>query len=343
MEEHLSKRINIIKFISIVLVVYIHAQQTVIVNAGYFSNYFVTLISNGLARSAVPLYFMVSGFLFYKIKMPSLTEFYIKKTRTLLVPYIIWNVIIASAILIFSFFFGISFNVGISADSLFDMHLYNFISIVFGFHGEPISYQMWFVRDLIIIFIFSPLLNKLSCRTVVFITALCFTMWLINIGVTWIPRLEGISYFLIGYLIRRSDVNLELVDSWKRIVIPIYLLSLLLNMFFFEFHSLIYKAQIIIGCFFFFIVAGVIDSYSTLSRWVQHLSVYSFFVFCFHEPLLSFLAKISMMIVQIFGDSWLYLFFYIVIPIGVIFVSKLIAEKIDKRFHFLYSILVGGR
>lgn len=102
-DSTLSKTITFLRFPLIVAVVFIHtdlfnatAGGASPVNEGLFPMYSLLrhVISEELARIAVPLFFFVSGFLFFyrsEFSLKTYGQKLKKRVRTLLIPYIFWN------------------------------------------------------------------------------------------------------------------------------------------------------------------------------------------------------------------------------------------------------------
>lgn len=93
MNQYLSDKLRILSFISIVLVLYIHSQFTADEIASMcLNNYVQNFWSGMIGRCAVPLFYIISGYLFF-MKIPngmvSILGKIRKRMRTLLVPYII--------------------------------------------------------------------------------------------------------------------------------------------------------------------------------------------------------------------------------------------------------------
>lgn len=101
-----SKTIDALRFPLAVLVVYIHSKITAENTVPDWDNYqaadiFITvqiLISNVIAHVSVPLFYVVSGFLFF-YKLDGFTwDIYVSKLRkrwnTLAVPYLLWNTLL---------------------------------------------------------------------------------------------------------------------------------------------------------------------------------------------------------------------------------------------------------
>ena len=151
-----SQVISFLRFPLIVAVVFIHTQITAIGGikanlsapfqfAGQFPIYETTvfLVAQIFARLAVPLFFIFSGFLFFKKCDEFNTSTYFnklkKRTHSLLIPYLFWNLLF---IVLSSQF----------ADSIKDW------LILF---WRPASLQLWFIRDLMVVVLFSPLILEI--------------------------------------------------------------------------------------------------------------------------------------------------------------------------------------
>lgn len=101
MNTYLSEKLKVISFIAMILVVLLHSYNlivrlktgTVVLDRGY--NFFIQeFISQGITRIAVPLFFAISGYLFFLNLSGTWSEFkekYRKRIKTLLLPYLFWS------------------------------------------------------------------------------------------------------------------------------------------------------------------------------------------------------------------------------------------------------------
>ena len=85
-----SKKITVIQFILSILVVYQHTQYRY--SGAVFGEIQQFLFY--LIQAAVPMFFMISGYLFYRTFKPENTkEKLLSRVRTLVIPYFLWNAI----------------------------------------------------------------------------------------------------------------------------------------------------------------------------------------------------------------------------------------------------------
>ena len=181
-----SKRLNIIKFISIVFVVYIHMFSENINFLNNNNNLIMPMwlldieysISKVISRIGVPMLFIVSSiFLFKKNRNYGAT---IKnKIKTLLIPYLIWNSFwIIFMILLQNINFTKPF---FSHDPILGSSFYNILSL-YGIGNYPQAYQLWFVRDLMIITLIFPIIKKISTKFPKLTLLIGITIMFLNIN-----------------------------------------------------------------------------------------------------------------------------------------------------------------
>ena len=91
---YLSKKLSIISFFLIILVVLLHAQMLSLSSG--VNKIIQTIITQEITRIAVPLFFSISGFLFFRNYKTPFNVFYIKKLnsriRSILIPYLLTSI-----------------------------------------------------------------------------------------------------------------------------------------------------------------------------------------------------------------------------------------------------------
>ena len=201
-EELQSKSIDFLRFPLIVGVVLIHAHFSNVIMNGVNVNilheyscpiYDTTsyFFSELIGRIAVPLFFFISGFLFfYRSKEFSLSVYRHKlknRGRSILLPYLFWNLMIISYSILIQTIPGLSS----STNQLMDMYsLTDWLDAFWSINGGcPICYQFWFLRDLIVMILFSPLIYILVKYFRWFSVFVLGVLWYFN----WWFSLPGFS------------------------------------------------------------------------------------------------------------------------------------------------------
>lgn len=135
----------------------------------------LNFIDSFLRGQSVPVYFFISGYVFfYGVELTK--EKYLQKlknrVKTLLIPYFVWNTL-ALLVLMAMNMLPLSF-LAPYADP-FNPSLHGFLSAYWGYDGSlfvtgkvpdgavagPINGLLWFIRDLMIVVLFTPVIYKL--------------------------------------------------------------------------------------------------------------------------------------------------------------------------------------
>lgn len=163
MTQYLSDKLRILSLISIIFVLYIHSGFHADEIEGMLMNdRFQEFISGMMGRCAVPLFYMVSGYLFF-LKVPEeMASIYgkmKKRVRTLVVPYIIGCLFFIGFGVLLAVLPGVSKYMNSSVMPLFTKPVGEILRCIFydAGNGYPCAFQLWFLRDLILIVATSPL------------------------------------------------------------------------------------------------------------------------------------------------------------------------------------------
>jgi fucose 4-O-acetylase-like acetyltransferase len=350
--NELSKRINSLRFLLIVFVVFIHnnptevnfADGTEVYTIPAYVNNIRDLISNIIARIAVPLFFLISGYLLYAKETNFFTVLK-KKSRTILLPYILWNIL---AILFFymaqSFTFTKQYFVTIIIRNFTFMDFIGAFtgkSGIFAIKGVPLVYQFWFLRDLFILNLSFIGIKKLVDGFPFGTIVLFFVLWTSNINI-YIVSTEALLFFALGYYAIKYSLNYKNFDNIKnRDIVIIYIITITLELYFMEYVTIIHKLNIIIGS-----ILGIKLTYNFMNSKIIYnkllwLEKYAFFVYAIHGIALAVIQKLSVKIIPM-HDGWILLQYFSVNTIGII-IFVLIGVIIRKLAPKLYGVLTGGR
>lgn len=354
MDKDLSDKIKVISFLSIVLVVFLHAfnlhafpgSKEIIYNKTIV--WFIQdVVSFGFTRIAVPVFFIFSGFLFYLNSSPELNIFYTKikkRFHTLFIPYLFWSIIgiilyfILQSIPAFTKFFTNELVVN-----------YSFKDWILRVFVTPVPYQLWFIRDLMVMVLFSPMLYSLLKRFPYLILSILFFLW-ISVTNVLENSVEALFFFSLGgYLSMHYPRVLQVKYlRFTLLFLSLWIIIVLLKTFlvFYDFEPMIVritnKVSIIIG-----IIAlwGLYDVYfinfQKGKKAILSLSGFTFFIYAAHEPMLTIIKKILFIVLHKNLIGHLLIFF--IAPVFTIILCLIVSIQLKKYLNRLYQIITGGR
>jgi fucose 4-O-acetylase-like acetyltransferase len=174
------------------------------------------LLSEIISRIAVPLYFLISGFLLYGKE----SKFIIvlkKKSKTILLPYIIWNLIHLSVFIIGQ---NLPFTKIYFGNPINDVNKFGILDWIDIFGGKftgrpsPINVPLWFLRDLFILNMLFLLIKKFIDKLPLLAFISFFILWIGNINI-YIVSPEALLFFSLGYYIVKYNINYTRFDAIK--------------------------------------------------------------------------------------------------------------------------------
>lgn len=316
-----SDIIRFLRFPLILGVLYRHAQASNIIVQGqdlalnqnfYFLDLCQRLFCDTFGNIRMPLFFFISGLLFFRNYTESSVGFYKKQWRkrfdSLLLPYLFWNASLILIYLIAQQTPGLS---GLFSGRSTPVLAYGWRDLLdaFGITSyRPVSLQFWFVRDLIVASVLAPVIAFLVRKTA-FLPVMIFYLLRI-IRPEW--HTEGICFFSMGAYF--SLYSIDILEFSRKYSIVINTLFITYTVIY------VFVPQSSIGTDFIYMsiplgVFAVFDGcrrllsrYKVSNIWFQ-LSDMSFFLFAIHELLLSFLKKILYLIFTPRHEAMLILFF----------------------------------
>lgn len=350
--EEISKRITSLRFLLIVFVVFIHANLAPDDAINYYHYDFVQLywievvkkiICGTLGGAAVPLFFFFASFLQfsrndeYKILLK-------KRSKSLFLPYVVWTCItillyfIAQSIPQTAPFFQNSINV------VRNWNGFDWLK-VFTYHDEiyPLVYQFWFLRELMIFIILSPVLRFLCEKFSGLMIVMISVTALKNIPLFFTVSSSALFFYLVGYYCAEYKIDFfKIADKLK---IYEYLILLAFAITF----SIICDGKYdfglittIISCLFFLKLSYYFVANDKIYLKLNYLSGFSFFLYAVHTPFLgTAINKITQIIIPLHGILCLVQF--LLAAFFTIVIGTLIGIILKKICSPLFCLLNGGR
>ena len=363
-EEILSQTIAFLRFPLIAGVVLIHSKVKDVVIKGvqlippdgyWFYDNISYLFSHIFAAVAVPLFFFISGFLFFYKAEVFTKEVYAKKLKkrvhTLLIPYIFWNLAVALLFFLSEIFFS-----GLMSGVHKAIHDYTFQDWLWAFwnrthiegvglYNNPICYQFWFLRDLMVVMLFSPLVYWLIKKLKQYV--------LIVLGICWIAgfwfTLPGFSitalfFFSFGAYFSIHGINFAVKGQsyWRQTGVLYLLLSLaVLALREYEWCTYLAKINILTGMFFAVSLTAHFIGKGTW-RVNKFLSESSFFIYAYHGMFLTLVIKAVCSALHPQGDAML-LLVYFLSPVIIILAGLGAYYVLKKYLPRTTAFITGGR
>lgn len=350
-EQLQSKVISFLRFPLCVAVVLIHVSVNLKDCQAYPIHYYLVhcFCKGIITRVAVPLFFMFSGFLFfYKLDKFTISTYrnkLVKRVRTLLIPYIFWNLALILYCLSLRFL-GFNSQFGIGFDFV-DYLSFFWNSRVAPINGEgiasyPISIQFWYIRDLMVTVLLSPIIYWLTKKLHIYFVIALATLWITNY---W-PLITGINiaalfFFSLGAYFSIYKKNfVEFLKPHTLLLGFAYLLTIVPILIAQEpnFNPL-RRLGILFGMGFIISLAA---RYISTGKWRMNkfLSESSFFIFAYHilairiiEAIVSFSFQKDIMCAALYiAKSG----FIVVAGLGIYYLLK----RFMPRFT---SFITGGR
>ena len=356
MDALTSRVISFLRFPLIVAVIFIHCNLLVknpeLESMPVF--YFLVYITMKLVCIAVPLFFFISGLLFFKEGLFDWTLYKKKlnsRVHTVLIPYLLWNII---------YFVILGTMQVIKPDTLVILHkhiadfrwqdfLWIFwdISQITGLADDQracLVGAFWFLQCLFVLFLLSPVIYYLIKYIRHFILIIIGILYFTD----YIPEMPGIQcnaivYYMFGAYL--SIIGVDFISILKRILVQAYIVVLIgaiLVSYFLNENNIFYNiTDLFIQAAVFAITVYMIEN----NRWKesQYLVSSVFFVFAVHRLFSAALMTISCYLIKSIGNEvFLYLYYLLMVLLTII--ASLGVYQTSKRYlPRITNILNGGR
>jgi fucose 4-O-acetylase-like acetyltransferase len=320
--------LDIIRVVGMLFVMFIHSP----VDGEAATSPAIFLLKGYFASGAVPIFFLLSGYLGAKsLQSPTLrfSSFAKNKLHTLIIPFLFWNIVVI--ILVFS-----AKSSGLASGfhgsgAYFDVEfsLSSIACAIFGIGRFPIVYQFWFLRDLIVISFAAFIL----CRALPRIPLFPWFFFFIPL-----PMASSLGFYLLGNHLhgilpqeRFPKVPSSLIFCLCWFGMGIGVLPGLIN--------IPNPIQQIGSASFIFMVAISLSA----TRWSQKLALLgpaTFFVYATHEPLQTIFAKVwKALDIPYYGS----LFCFLLIPASVYFICVVVYFFMCRITPKFMSLATGNR
>lgn len=339
-----TKIFEILRFPLICMVVLIHTLQCdkkVYIMQSWYGDV-LYFIQEAICRSAVPVFFVISGYLFFH----NITEFkkdiFLSKVRsrihTLLVPYLLWNLIALTENLIKHLPMLSSIFPNIHKQIIdFNYFIGSFWIMPNG--NGPILYPFWYIRDLMVLIVISPIIYYMLKKLRKFFLFLLLAGMFCEIKLLPGLSLSSMFFFSVGgywALFKKNDSpNIFLVSSCLLCWIPIALADTITRI------AYMHTLSVVCG-------AGAICCLGVIAKDIFHLSPKQtlqktiFLVYAIHAILLEYISM-TVFLALPSNSEWACLILHIVVFVLTMLSSILSYHLMTKYFPKASKVLTGRR
>ena len=311
------------------------------------------LFVQNVCNIAVPLFFLISGFLFFFkddiFKYENYKNKLRKRVKSLLIPYLIWNVLVLMLYVVVQNL-APSMNSGrnkLIADYTLHDYVLSFWSMSFineGGVSGPIDSPLWFIRDLMVMVFISPLIYWLIRKLDVLVPILLGMAYIIvaDTGVQGFS-MTALAFFSIGAyfgIVKLDFVKLSrAIIKFSSVIYSVILLFILIVMGY-GYQSWLSRLAIIIGVFMVIGIASyLVDQYSCKIN--AFLTSSTFFIFASHSEILKIVIRLTSRLGV--NSDLFYCVAYFVCPMITLAILLMLYRILLKFLPQLASVLSGGR
>lgn len=357
MNNYLSEKIRALSFFAMILVVFLHSYNAVVnfktttLHTEDGINLFIqNLVTNGIARVAVPIFFLISGYLFffrYDFTVVGILDKYRKRFKTLVIPYLFWS--------LFGLFLFFALQNIPYAENFFrnePVKDFSGAKLVDTIFLNPIPYQLWFIKSLVALVLLSPLIYVL--------TRYLKGWWVLGAGLLWYFNFPypavlgfefglGVVFFSLGTFLALSNINylqyywpkaaIVALISWLALVLVQTILIPIVSL---EIYILLQKTSSVVGVFAIWYFYDILFKGKSLAgKGYFSLFSLSFFIFAFHEPLLTIFKK--GLIFMAGNTEFTSILVYFLAPIITILICMAVGTLLRQQASSFYQFITGGR
>lgn len=308
-----------LRFPMIVLVTFAHSYGKVeegfslLVSDWNTYEFLKLLVSQTLVKVAMPVFFIMSGYLFFanvdKWDVAIYKKKIMRRIKTLLIPYLIWNLLMAVKLKTFgmSMLWAYWDPAGRQVDWFGHEQLMT----------APANMPLWFLRDLMVVSLLTPIIYILVRKLGYWLMAVLTLLYLSGVC-AFIPGLSAYAVYFFTFGAFLSIRKMDLVENLKRFEWPAYGLSVIFAIsMLLTYHTSVFSSFMLCfrltGAIAVFCLASRILS-STSRRLPTQVCDSTYFIYLAHYVF--FFSFIDIAFFALFGISTISLtFHYLLCPL----------------------------
>lgn len=350
-DQNISSRINLMRILLISGIVFVHVpydpETSAFTGANGLFDWLRVFLGDSFFRIGVPCLSAISGYLLFQRGWSAFDYGRVlrSKLKTVLVPFLLWNLGLFFLVLVVQ-----RFGIGIGYfPDLWQASLRELASLALALEAFPVNLPLYFLRDLLVCILLSPVLARLVQRAPVLTCGLLFVLAILpDVTIGIVLKKSILFSFTFGIFLALHRVDTKALDRHAAtgVVLTIAAAALLaIGLYWtgpnFPFgFDLARNTLSILGALGFWLLSALLIRTQAGRKLVGTGSL-SFWIFCGHYPLL---VVLWMVWKRVGGDDpSLYPYFYIG-SIVTTFIVLILTNRIASRATpGLYQVLTGSR
>lgn len=353
-ENLMSRTISFVRFPMIFIIIYLHVvigawQNGLIVDANLYDTGYATfrmVLCEGFCRLFTPIFFFISGCLFFYNNEFS-KAVYIgkikKRIKSLFVPYLFWNLIVILFYLLSPLLFP-SMVSGTKKPVLDYSFMDWLLCFIDSDGGYPINLPLWFIRNLMCMIIATPIIYFLIRKLKFVIVAVLGILWIVygtpsnvikSVFFFVLGCYAGIEKFDFTRLIEKKKLKYTVYASY--IILMTITLILMSNKI--QYTQYLHNLAITFGSLavLLFVATKIKNNSFKPNRFLEQNA---YFLYLFHAVPLLFLCKISVKCLH--PESTLALIsLHLVLPVVMAAIS-IAFHSIGMKYMPKFMSWIGG-
>ncbi len=330
-EEQFHNKITWFSFVFSALVVWVHSMNITEGPGAAFENFF----GDTAGQIAVPGFFMISGYLFYRnFSWEKLGEKWSSRIRSVLVPFVLWNGLYYVGYAVGS---RLPFLAGIVEKGIIPFDFHTAADAVLHY---TYNYVFWYLYQLILLITLAPVLYGILKNRLLGGAALVTVFYFAQRGVI-IPHLNLDALFYYALAAFGGIHGRELAEggqtrgkTWAGIILAAAAVLVYALSWQGEISSRVwYRTMVPLGVWLL-----IPSEHLPKAAWWMH---YNFFIYAVHFVLVRLVNKTAAMV---WGENRLVLgALFLVMPAAAVWLGSRTGAWLRRRFPVLWSLLNGGR
>jgi len=347
-DANVSSRINLMRIVLISGIVFVHipvdtASSPFNGTYGAF-DWIRVFLTEALFRVGVPCLSAISGYLLFRNGRENFSygKTVRSKAQTVFLPFLLWNCAFVAAITLAT---SVGVGDGYMPDALHASSR-DLLTQVLALEDFPANVPLYFLRDLFVCILLSPLLAWLISRApILTLTALLVVALIPELSIYIVLKRSILFSFSLGIFVALQQYDLKALDRFAPLGVFLLLAAsaLLATVIFFtgpslpDWVQLFRNALAIVGALGFWLLSAPLIK-TRLGQRLAKTGSLSFWIFCAHYPLLVFLWIL-------WGKSGVDFYpLFFVASLALLFPFLIFSNGLCRaNFPRLYAVLTGGR